>query len=74
MDLYFTPFPSSPPFLQAVVANRAGEIYELENYAAVGMDARREPCPLVNGGNGPDTPRQRTHAIAAKKADRVQSS
>ena len=39
MDLYFTPFPSSPPFLQAVVANRAGEIYELENYAAVGMAA-----------------------------------
>jgi len=39
MDLRFTSNPSSPPFLQAVVANRAGEIYELDEYAAVGMAA-----------------------------------
>ena len=39
MDLRFSPCPSSTPFLQAVVANRDGKIYELDEYAALGMAA-----------------------------------
>lgn len=39
MDLRFSPCPSSTSFLQAVVANRDGKIYELDEYAALGMAA-----------------------------------
>lgn len=39
MQLLSKTDPSSTPYVQAVVANRAGEIYELDEYAAVGMSA-----------------------------------
>lgn len=39
MDPHSTRNASPSPFLKAVVANRAGEIYELDGYAAVGMTA-----------------------------------
>ncbi len=39
---------SGPPFVTAVVANAAGEIFDLEGYAAVGM-AGAAPVPLTVG-------------------------
>jgi pyruvate-formate lyase-activating enzyme len=39
MDPHSIPCSAHAPFLKAVVANRSGDIYELDGYAAVGMAA-----------------------------------
>ncbi|MEA3231087.1 MAG: radical SAM protein [Thermodesulfobacteriota bacterium] len=66
MDLRFTPCPSSVPFVQAVVANRAGEIYELDEYAALGMAAGNlaplatvETVPMSHGSELMRLPQRR---------------